>query len=74
MELSPLGAGWEGYVMGASPGARVEGRIEMGKLRAQLQQEGIRLDSREHYHRDGDLLQEVSKEGFRILPWGSLKA
>lgn len=61
-------------MMGASPGARVEGRIEMGQLRAQLQQEGIRLESREHDHRDGDLLHEVSKEGCGILPWGSLKA
>lgn len=27
----------------------------------QLQQAGVRLDGREHYHQHGDLLQEVSQ-------------
>lgn len=67
-------------MLGVSPGARVEGRIEMGeparpgKLKPPLQQEGIGLDSREHYYQDGDLLQGVSRAHSGILPWGSLKA
>lgn len=69
---SPLG-GWVGGVCGGSEPRRW-GRIEMGKFRPQLQQEGIGLDNREHDHQDGHLLQGVFKADFGIFSWGSLKA
>lgn len=58
--------------MGVSPEARVEGRMEVGEpaspgqFRPQLQQEGVKLDSKEQYHQDGDLPQVVSKTGLEF--------
>ena len=57
---------------GSEPRSR--GRIEMGKFRPQLKQEGIGSDNREHDHQDDDLLQGVFKADFGIFSWRSLKA
>lgn len=59
--------GGEGVCDGSEPRGWGEGRVKMGEsaspgqLRPQLQQEEVKLDSREQYHQDGALLQERSQ-------------
>lgn len=53
--------------MGVSLEPGGEGRVKMresaspGQFKSQLPQEGVKLDSREQYHQDGDLLQDRSQ-------------